>query len=82
MADKTRIAFNPDGFEELQEHIATRIDEVDSEIRAKCLGQSVQDIAVQAEGAFETIGVRLTGEQLADYADAVSRSAPFGFEIA
>lgn len=82
MTDKTRVALDPDGIEEVDRDITVRIDEVDSEVRAKCVGQSVQDIAVQAQGAFETIGVQLTGEQLAEYADAVSREAPFAFEIA
>jgi hypothetical protein len=41
----------------------------------------ISSIATQAQDAFATIGVRLTGEQLAEYADAVSREAPFGFEL-
>ncbi|MET0446888.1 MAG: hypothetical protein ABWX74_12135 [Aeromicrobium sp.] len=81
MTDKTRIELEPDGIDEVQRDITVRIDEVDSEVRAKCLGQSVQSIAEQAEDAFATIGVRLTGEQLAEYADAVSREAPFAFEL-
>ncbi|MET0766350.1 MAG: hypothetical protein ABW075_12000 [Aeromicrobium sp.] len=80
--DKTRIDFEPGGLDEVQRDIAVRVDEVDSEVRAKCAGLAVQDIADQAQDAFGTIGVRLTGEQLAEYASAVSREAPFGFEIA
>lgn len=82
MTDKTRIDFEPDGIDEVQRDITVRVDEVDSEVRAKCVGQSVQAIAEQAEDAFATIGVRLTGEQLAEYASAVSREAPFAFELA
>ena len=82
MTDKTLIEFEPEGLDEVQRDIAVRIDEVDSEVRAKCVGLPVQDIAEQAEDAFGTIGVRLTGEQLAEYASAVSREAPFAFDIA
>lgn len=82
MTDKTRIDFEPDGIDEVQRDITVRLDEVDSEVRAKCAGQSVQSIAEQAQDAFATIGVRLTGEQLAEYASAVSREAPFAFELA
>ena len=82
MTDKTLIEFEPDGLDEVQRDIAVRIDEVDSEVRAKCVGQPVQDIAEQAQDAFGTIGVRLTGEQLAEYASAVGREAPFAFDLA
>lgn len=57
--------------------IQPSIEEVDAEVRAKLTGQSVSVIAQQAEDAYATIDVRLTGEQLADYADAVSTGAAF-----
>ncbi|MET0821982.1 MAG: hypothetical protein ABWY58_13540 [Aeromicrobium sp.] len=56
------------------------VTEVDAEVRAKLTGQPVAAIAEQAERAFATIGVRLTGEQLADYADAVSSGSAFALE--
>ena len=56
------------------------VGEVDAEVRAKLTGQPVGQIAEQAEQAFATIGVQLTGEQLADYADAVSSGSAFALE--
>jgi hypothetical protein len=56
------------------------ISEVDAEVRAKLTGQPVAAIAEQAEQAFATIGVQITGEQLADYADAVSSGSAFALE--
>jgi hypothetical protein len=56
------------------------LGEVDAEVRAKLTGQPVAVIAEQAEKAFATIGVQITGEQLADYADAVSTGSAFALE--
>jgi len=56
------------------------VAEVDAEVRAKLTGLSVSSIAEQAERAFATIGVRLDGEQLAAYADAVSTGSAFAIE--
>ncbi|MFC5677445.1 hypothetical protein [Aeromicrobium endophyticum] len=61
---------------------APSLGEVDAEVRAKLTGQPVPTIAEQAERAFATIGVQLTGEQLADYADAVSTGSAFALEPA
>jgi hypothetical protein len=61
-------------------HIGPSISEVDAEVRAKLTGQSVATIAEQAERAFATIGVQLTGEQLAEYADAVRSGSAFALE--
>ena len=60
--------------------VGPSLSEVDAEVRAKLTGQPVAAIAEQAEQAFATIGVRLTGEQLADYADAVSTGSAFALE--
>ncbi|KAA1374785.1 hypothetical protein [Aeromicrobium fastidiosum] len=60
--------------------ISPSVREVDDEVRAKLTGQDVATIAEQAERAFATIGVRLTGEQLADYADSVSTGKAFAIE--
>lgn len=79
MNDKTRIE---DETVEGDKNVLLGVDEVDAEIRAKCTGQSVQGIAEQAEAAFATIGVRLTGEQLADYAESVSTGSPFVLRLA
>jgi hypothetical protein len=62
--------------------IGPSLAEVDAEVRAKLTGRSVGSIAEQAEQAFATIGVRLTGEQLAAYADAVSSGSAFALEPA
>jgi hypothetical protein len=56
------------------------VGEVDAEVRAKLTGRPVGEIAEQAERAFATIGVQITGEQLADYADAVSSGSAFALE--
>lgn len=57
--------------------VIASVEEVDAEVRAKLTGQSVGAIAEQAEAAFATVDVRLTGEQLAAYADAVSTGSAF-----
>lgn len=85
MSDKTRIQLDPTDETtepvEGDKHVLLDADEVDAEIRAKCTGQSVQLVAEQAEAAFATIGVQLTGEQLADYAEAVSTGSPFALQL-
>lgn len=62
--------------------VVASVEEVDAEIRAKLTGRSVASIAEQAEAAFATVDVRLTGEQLAAYADAVSTGAAFAIQPA
>ena len=62
--------------------ISPSVREVDDEVRAKLTGEDVATIAEQAEQAFATIGIRLTGEQLADYADSVSTGKAFAIELA
>ena len=62
--------------------VVASVEEVDAEIRAKLTGRSVASIAEQAEAAFATVDVRLTGEQLAAYADAVSTGSAFAIEPA
>lgn len=57
------------------------VKEVDDEVRAKLTGGSVSVIAAEAEQAFATIGVRLTGEQLAAYADSVSTGTAFAIDL-
>lgn len=70
----------PDGSDETGSRIQPSVAEVDAEVRAKLTGQSVAGIAAQAEQAFATIGIQLDGEQLADYADAVSTGSAFAIE--
>jgi hypothetical protein len=88
VSDKTRIELDPTDLEtgeggavQGDKHVLLGADEVDAEIRAKCTGQSVQLVAEQAEAAFATIGVQLTGEQLAGYAEAVSTGSPFALQL-
>lgn len=80
MTDTNAGPSTPDHPDEPGSRVGPSVSEVDAEVRAKLTGQSVSSIAEQAEQAFETIGVRLTGEQLADYADAVSTGSAFAIE--
>lgn len=73
--------FAPDSYDEMTSRIQPSVAEVDAEVRAKLTGQSVASIAAQAEDAFATIGVQLNGEQLADYAEAVSTGSAFAIEL-
>ena len=73
--------FVPDGFDELSTSIQPSVDEVDAEVRAKFTGSPVSTIVEQAERAFATIAVQLTGEQLAAYADAVNTGSAFAIEL-
>ena len=81
MTDVTRAEIRAEDVDETERRLDVRVDEVDAEVRATCAGQPVEDIAVQAGGAFETIGVFLTTQQLDAYADAVSRGTPFTFDL-
>lgn len=80
MDDTTRDDLSPAEHETTETTAGPSIGEVDAEVRAKLTGQPVAVIAEQAEQAFATIGVQITGEQLADYADAVSTGSAFALE--
>lgn len=82
MTDISEDAFASGQHDEPPTRPAPSVAEIDAEVRAKLTGQSVAAIADQAERAFATIGVQLTGEQLADYADAVSTGSAFAIEPA
>ncbi len=81
MTDVTRAEIHVEDVDETDRPLDVRVDEVDAEVRAKCAGQPVEDIAVQAAGAFETIGVFLTTDQLDGYVEAVSRGNDFTFDL-
>jgi hypothetical protein len=68
------------GGDEAEVTVGPSVSEVDAEVRAKLTGQPVASIAEQAERAFATIDVTLTGEQLAAYADAVSTGSAYALE--
>lgn len=85
MSDTTRsddVLSDTDGADDeaAGPRVGPSLEEVDAEVRAKLTGLDVSSIAEQAEQAYATIGVRLTGEQLAAYADAVSTGSAFAIE--
>jgi hypothetical protein len=60
---------------------ASRLNELDAELRDKHTGKPAEDIKPLALLALRRIGVSLSDAELVAYADAVSRGQKFHFHL-
>ena len=58
---------------------ATRLNEVDAELRDKHTGEPAEDVKPHVILAFRRIGVSMSDAELVAYADAISRGEKFQF---
>jgi hypothetical protein len=72
---------NVGGGQSIFAQAASRVNEVDAELRDKHTGKPVEDIKPLAILALRRIGVSLPDAELVAYADAVSRGEEYKFRL-
>ncbi|WP_028645243.1 hypothetical protein [Nocardioides sp. URHA0020] len=71
---------NPQGINNLFAGIASKIEAIDKELRARYTGQPADTIVEPARTAFARIGVNMTGD-LDDYTRSIEENKPFQIEL-
>ena len=79
--DAGRMVFNMNvgGGQSIFARSASRVSEVDAELRAKHTGKPAEDIKPQVLLALRRVGVSLSDAELVAYSDAISRGEKFEF---
>lgn len=72
---------NVGGGQSIFAQAATRVNEIDRQLRDKHTGEPAQDIRPIAVQALRRIGVSLTEAEQVAYADAISRGEKFQFHL-
>ena len=72
---------NEDGIRAMYEEVASKIKDLDGEIRAQLAGQDSQQIKPEVKAAFARLGVELPDVQLGAYCDSVQNKANFEFVL-
>lgn len=65
----------------MYEEVASKIKDLDGEIRAQFAGQDAQRIKPEVKTAFARLGVELPDAQLGAYCDSVQNKANFEFVL-
>ena len=75
------IEFDDNGIRAMYEEVASKIKDVDGEIRARFAGQDAHKIMPEVESKFTRFGIHLPDEQLRAYCDSVQNNADFEFVL-